>query len=207
MRISSTFFATVAAALAVHGASLTDRSLDSGDIETAVSLRAKINEGNCYGAPVSPWKPGCSPGWYYGDYPPSSSLPCLKDSLVCFFLDLLHMGMSCPEGSQHTKPPNSDDHYTEVFSNYSGAVQSDGDYQTYGLVDTVQGCMDMCDSVAGCTFINTYHDVNGKDGSTRLTCALFSKCHTTADADNRGGQTQPNGSVDYITDSAGYCKK
>ncbi len=47
--------------------------------------------------------------------------------------------MSCPQGSQHTKPPNNDNSYTEVFDNYSGAVQSDGDYQTYGLVDTVQG--------------------------------------------------------------------
>ncbi|KAK0496690.1 hypothetical protein EDD18DRAFT_172878 [Armillaria luteobubalina] len=207
MRISSAFFATVAAALAVHGASLVDRSLDVRGFETAASLRAKINEGNCYGAPVAPWKPGCSPGWYYGDYLPSGSLPCLKDSLVCFFLEILDIGLSCPGGSQHTKPPNSDDHYTEVFNNYSGAVQSDGDYQTYGLVDTVQGCMDMCDSVTGCTFLNTYHDVNGKNGSTQLTCALFSKCHTGADADNRGGQTQPDGSINYITDSAGYCKK
>ncbi|PBK78922.1 hypothetical protein ARMSODRAFT_1011440 [Armillaria solidipes] len=207
MRVPFTFFAIIAAALTVHGASLVDRLLDGGDVETAASLHAKINEGNCYGAPVAPWKEGCSPGWYYGDYPPSSSLPCLKDSFVCFLLDLLDIGLSCPHGSLHTKPPNNDDSYTEVFCNYSGAVQSDGDYQTYGLVDTVQECMDMCDSVAGCTFINTYHDVNGKGGSTRLTCALFSKCHTTADADNRGGQTQPDGSVDYITDSAGYCKK
>ena len=51
-----------------------------------------------------------------------------------------------------------------------------------------------------------YHDVNGKDGSPLLTCALFSKCHTAADADNRGGQTQPDGSVDFIINSDGYCK-
>lgn len=81
MRASSTFFAIIAAALTVHGASLVDRLLDGGDIETAASLHAKINEDNCYGAPVAPWKEGCSPGWYYGDYPPSSSLTCLKDNV------------------------------------------------------------------------------------------------------------------------------
>lgn len=49
------------------------------------------------------------------------------------------MGLFCPEGSHHTKPPNNDNSYTDVFDNYSGAIQSDGDYQTYGLVDTFQG--------------------------------------------------------------------
>jgi hypothetical protein len=51
-----------------------------------------------------------------------------------------------------------------------------------------------------------YYDVNGKDGSPLLTCALFYYSHTAADADNRGGQTQPNGFVDYIIDSDGFCK-
>ncbi|KAK0435734.1 hypothetical protein EV421DRAFT_1716475 [Armillaria borealis] len=92
-----------------------------------------------------------------------------------------------------------------VFSNYTGAVQA-ADYLTFGLVDTVAACKDMCDSVEGCTFINPYHDVNGKDGSPLLPCSLFSKCHTKADADNFGGQTQPDGSVDFITDCAGFCK-
>ena len=68
-----------------------------------------------------------------------------------------------------------------------------------------------------------YHDVNGKvrlpyfsyqhvpepslqNGSPLLTCALFKDCHTSSDAINYGGQTQPDGSVDYITDSDGWCK-
>jgi hypothetical protein len=45
-----------------------------------------------------------------------------------------------------------------------------------------------------------------QNGSPQLTCALFSKCLTADSADNCGGQSQPDGSIDYITDSAGYCK-
>ncbi|KAK0211351.1 hypothetical protein DFS33DRAFT_373385 [Desarmillaria ectypa] len=207
MRFSSTFFVVIAAALMVQGTSLVNTHLDGREVETIASLSYKINKDNCYGAPVAPWKQGCSPGWYYGDHSPSSSLPWLKDGLVCLILDILDLGFLCPHGPLHTKPPKDDDGYEEVFSNYTGAVQSDGDYMTYGLVDTVQDCLSMCDSVKGCIFVNSYHDVNGKNGSPLLTCSLFSKCHTIVDADNRGGQTQPNGSIDYITDSAGYCNR
>jgi hypothetical protein len=77
---------------------------------------------------------------------------------------------------------------------------------TFGLVDTVDGCKAMCNSVSGCHFINSYHDVNGKDGSTQLTCSLFSLCHNADDADNRGGQSQPDGSIDFIINSDGFCK-
>ncbi|KAK0463452.1 uncharacterized protein EV420DRAFT_1089383 [Desarmillaria tabescens] len=206
---SSTFFATIATvALAVQGVSLVNTHLDGRAVETVASLSAKINKDNCYGAPVAPWKPGCSPGWYYGDHPPSGSLPCLKDGLICLILEILDLGFLCPPPPPlHPTPPNNGGGYEEVFSNYTGAVQSEvpGDYLTYGLVDTVQDCMIMCNNIKECFFFNTYHDVHGKNGSPLLTCSLFSKCHTIADADNRGGQTQPDGTVDYITDSAGYC--
>jgi len=85
----------------------------------------------------------------------------------------------------------------------------------------------MCDSVDGCTFFNSmswffliypiglirfpaYHDnnaQNGKDGSDKLTCSLFKKCHDKTDATNVGGQPQPDGTKNFITESAGYCKK
>lgn len=52
---------------------------------------------------------------------------------------------------------------------------------------------------------SAYHDVNGKGGSTQLTCSLFSSCHNSSDADNVGGQTQPDGSVDFIINSDGFC--
>ncbi|KAG7442461.1 uncharacterized protein BT62DRAFT_383928 [Guyanagaster necrorhizus] len=158
MRFLSTFFATVAVVLTVHGASLDDRT----DVETVASLSAKINKGNCYGAPVPPWDAGCSPGWYYGDHHPSSSLICLKDVVICGLLSLLDCGFYCPNTGRHTEAPKNG--YKEVFTGYTAAVRSvvPGDYLTYGLVDTVQECMDMCNTVVGCQFINTYHDVHGK---------------------------------------------
>ncbi|EEB92728.1 hypothetical protein MPER_08721, partial [Moniliophthora perniciosa FA553] len=40
-----------------------------------------------------------------------------------------------------------------------------------------------------------------------LTCALFKYCHTKEDAINKGGQNQiGDGRLNYIKDSAGYCK-
>lgn len=87
----------------------------------------------------------------------------------------------------------------------------------------------MCDKVPKCEFVNSrfnlclmgrdaqsfifipilsaYHDVNGKNGSPKLTCALFTKCHTESDATNFGGQKQLNGKLNCITDSDGWCKK
>ncbi|KAF9055014.1 hypothetical protein BDZ89DRAFT_1124816 [Hymenopellis radicata] len=64
----------------------------------------------------------------------------------------------------------------------------------------------MCEDVKGCVFFNTYHDNNSdvKD-STKLTCALFKTCHGPEDAMNCGGQTQADGSKNYITESQGFC--
>ncbi|KAF5355187.1 hypothetical protein D9756_005310 [Leucocoprinus leucothites] len=104
-----------------------------------------------------------------------------------------------------TPTPTPTNGYIPTFYNITAAVQAD-DYMTFGLVETVDDCMEMCDNVGGCAFANTYHDVHGKDGSPLLTCALFSKCHGPEDADNAGGQTQPDGSVDFIANSDGWCK-
>ncbi|KAK0211350.1 hypothetical protein DFS33DRAFT_1250223 [Desarmillaria ectypa] len=210
MRFFSSLIITVATAIMVSGADAATDALNATDIQTMGALSVQINQGNFYGAPLPPWKQDCKPGWYYGDYPnhvPPNfpGLPWLKDSHLCWLLDFLSCGFHCPKPPHHQHPPPPNDGYKPVFSNYSGAVQA-ADYMTYGLVDTVEACKDMCDSVEGCIFINPYHDVNGKNGSPLLTCSLFSKCHTIADADNRGGQTQPDGSVDFITDSAGFCK-
>ncbi|KAJ7461106.1 hypothetical protein FB451DRAFT_1268972 [Mycena latifolia] len=90
--------------------------------------------------------------------------------------------------------------YSQTFYGLTCAAQDDS-YLTYGLVDTVNDCIAMCDSVSGYIFFNTYHDVDGKYGSTQLTCALFKYRPTAASAMNCGGQTQPDGSVDYITNS------
>ncbi|KAF9044986.1 hypothetical protein BJ165DRAFT_1594169 [Panaeolus papilionaceus] len=95
--------------------------------------------------------------------------------------------------------------YEPTFSNATGAIQAN-DYMTFGLVDTVEACQAMCDAVTGCQFVNTYHDVHGKDGSPLLTCSLFAGCHDISSATNTGGQTQPDGSLNSIAQSDGWCK-
>ncbi|KAJ7808804.1 hypothetical protein B0H14DRAFT_3091020 [Mycena olivaceomarginata] len=191
----STLFSTITAATAMATANFSTASLAS-----AGSLNAK----NYYGAPIALWKAGHHPGWYYRHGSPPKGIPCLLDNLFCDLLMLFPWGYQCP--SPTPPPPNNPPHspppppkYAQSFYNLECAAQDDYSYLTYGLVDTT-----MCDSVSGCTFINTYHDVNRKP---QLTCALFSKCLTAASADNCGGQSQPDGSINYITNSNGYCKK
>ncbi|KAF8622822.1 hypothetical protein AX15_006739 [Amanita polypyramis BW_CC] len=96
-------------------------------------------------------------------------------------------------------------YYRQTFYDLSGATEA-SDYLTYTLVSSVADCFAKCNTVQGCNFVNTYHDVNGKNGSPLLTCSLYKYCHYASDAINRGGQTQPDGSVNYITDSDGWCK-
>ncbi|KAJ7478753.1 hypothetical protein B0H11DRAFT_1725806, partial [Mycena galericulata] len=162
-----------------------------------------LTAANHYGAPIPPWESGHYPGWYYGHGTPPQGIFCILEELFCELLDLFPFCFHCPKPPLKRPPPPE---YTPTFYNQTCATQASS-YQTYGLVDTVADCEAMCDSVAGCTFVNTYHDVNGKNGSTELTCSLFSTCLTAASNDNCGGQTQPNGSVDFITNSDGYCKK
>ncbi|KAG6908046.1 hypothetical protein DXG01_006408 [Tephrocybe rancida] len=166
----------------------------------------ELSSNNHYGAPIPPWAANHKPGWYFGDNPHLfPELNCLE-GLLCKILQLLPFNwLHCPAKPPPTPPPAGDG-YTPTFQNLTGATQA-SDYMTYGLVDTVADCKAMCNSVSGCTFVNTYHDVNGKGGSTQLTCSLFSQCHDASDADNVGGQSQPDGSIDFITSSDGYCKK
>ncbi|KAJ7719078.1 hypothetical protein DFH07DRAFT_1067921 [Mycena maculata] len=192
-------FSTLFTALAVVATGVT--ATDSSSSSTSV---IGLTAANDYGAPIPPWETGSSPGWYYGQGTPPSGLESLADTLICELLELLFpLCLQCPKPPP--KPPSTPE-YTLTFYNQTCATQ-DASYMTYGLVDTVADCETMCDTVPGCTFVNTYHDVNGKGGSTQLTCSLFSTCLTAASNDNCGGQTQPNGSVDFIINSDGYCKK
>ncbi|KAJ7883446.1 hypothetical protein B0H14DRAFT_2701681 [Mycena olivaceomarginata] len=193
-------FSTVFTAFAVVATGASAANFSAESITSAISLTAQ----NYYGAPIPPWKAGHYPGWYYGKSTPPKGLICFLDKLICELLELFPFCFHCPKPPPHNPP--SPPEYTQTFYNLTCAAQDDS-YQTYGLVDTVADCQTMCDSVSGCTFFNTYHDVNGKDGSTQLTCALFQKCLPAESADNCGGQTQPDGSIDYITNSDGYCKK
>ncbi|PBK59677.1 hypothetical protein ARMSODRAFT_966733 [Armillaria solidipes] len=206
----STLLVTVATAITVRGTANT-AGLSSTDAQALANISSQLNESNSFGAPIVPWDNNGTPGWYYGDSPDNvpdafSELPWLKDSYICWLLSLLDAGFVCPTPPFHQSPPPSTDGYSQLFYNYTGATQSP-DYMTYGLVDTVAACKDMCDSVTGCIFVNcsSYHDVNGKNGSPLLTCSLFTQCHTLVDAVNRGGQTQADGTIDFITNSDGYC--
>ncbi|KAE9405247.1 hypothetical protein BT96DRAFT_988535 [Gymnopus androsaceus JB14] len=158
-------------------------------------------------------------GWYYGNDPGSADgVAWLKDealaqnpqALQCpdttpTTTSVTHAKRSGIPTSTQSPSPSSTPTYSTVFSGLKGAIEA-SDYLTYGLVDTVADCETMCNTVVGCTFVNTYHDVNGKNGSPLLTCSLYSKSHTAAEAINTGGQTQPDGSTDFVTDSAGYTK-
>ncbi|KAG6841404.1 hypothetical protein C0991_011568 [Blastosporella zonata] len=217
------FTALIAAAsVAISGVVATPLALT---VDTSAFFPTPLSARNNYGAPIPPWTAGHNPGWYYGSHPNLyPELTCLE-GIICTILELLTFDwIHCPKPPPHTPPPSGDG-YTQTFSNLTGATQA-SDYQTYGLVDTVADCKAMCNSVSGCTFVNSrflllkwgiqnvaylyliaYHDVNGKGGSTQLTCSLFTQCHDASDADNVGGQSQPDGSIDYITDSDGWCKE
>ncbi|KAJ7809012.1 hypothetical protein B0H14DRAFT_2608407 [Mycena olivaceomarginata] len=204
-------FSTVLPALVVAatGAAATS-NFSTASIASAGSLTAK----NYYGAPTPPWKAGHHPGWYYGKGSPPQGIPCLLDNLFCDLLKLIPWGYQCPSlppppppSPPHTPPPPPKYPQTDGFYDLKCAAQDDYSYLTYGLVDTVEYCEAMCDSVAGCVLHQHLSRRQWKNGSPQLTCALFSKCLTAASADNCGEQSQPDGSIDYITNSNGYCKK
>nr|GAT57030.1 predicted protein [Mycena chlorophos] len=190
-------------ATAVNGLNTTGPStFSTASIASAMSLTAA----NHYGAPTAPWQPHAKPGWYLGSHSAPEGILCVLEGLFCELLELFTDCLQCPK----SPPPKSvsGSGYTEVFCDLSCASQDDS-YLTYGLVDTIEECECMCDSVSGCVFFNTYHDNNadGKGDSTELTCALFSKRLDESSAINCGDQPQANGGVDCITDSEGYSKK
>ncbi|KAF8340176.1 hypothetical protein F5887DRAFT_1076979 [Amanita rubescens] len=99
-------------------------------------------------------------------------------------------------------------YYLSTFSNLDAATVAP-DYLTYTLVPNPEACFTACDDVSDfkCGFVNTYYDVNGKNGSTELTCSMYRSCHYADTATNKGGQRQPSGLLDYITDSDGWCRE
>ncbi|KAJ7054137.1 hypothetical protein C8F01DRAFT_1374597 [Mycena amicta] len=209
---------TALAAFAFGVSAQTPFTVTSDSITSALQLNAI----NYFNSPLPPWKAGSKPGWHYGSSTPTGIL-CLKDKNICQLLDLLgllnHPGClhHCPHPPppppppppHKPPPPPPPPKYTPTYSNLTCASQDDSSFMTFGLVDTVADCEAMCDAVPGCTFVNSYHDNNdaGKGDSPLLTCSLFSKCLTAASADNCAGQGQPNGGVDFITESSGFCKK
>ncbi|KIK52295.1 hypothetical protein GYMLUDRAFT_49999 [Collybiopsis luxurians FD-317 M1] len=191
------FFALVALVTAATAVYIRD---DSG------SVAASLTASNHFGAPNAPQVAGATPGWYFGDHPASANgAPWLKDPALCASLAAAPHAIQCPGfgtvRARATTPPTPT--YALVFQNLTKAIEAP-DYLTFGLVDTDTDCQAVCTSVTGCVFINAYHDVNGQNGSPLLTCALYSKTHNATQATNAGGQTQPDGKIDFITNSDGY---
>ncbi|THU86362.1 hypothetical protein K435DRAFT_782903 [Dendrothele bispora CBS 962.96] len=150
-----------------------------------------------HGAPPSP--PSPPPPHYPHGVPPSPPSPHPP------------YGVPPPPPPSPPSPPSGHPPYyggngwVQTFGPLDGAVEA-SDYLTYGLVDTIQDCETMCSYVQGCVFFNAYHDVHGKNGSPLLTCSLFSGIHGPESCTNKGGQSQPDGSINYITDSVGYYR-
>ncbi|TFK25778.1 hypothetical protein FA15DRAFT_654865 [Coprinopsis marcescibilis] len=221
----------LAIALAVGSAGAQSASVTVQADPSALFGGVDMSAENFYGAgPIKPWEPNARPGWYYGQFPWLWPwLPWLHGP-ICGVLPWFPWLIQCPKpwvppkppqwpwiphppgpwwpwpGHPTPKPPTPpSDGYYQTFKNFTGATQA-GDYLTFGLVDTIADCKSMCNTVKECNFANSYNDVNGKDGSKKLTCSLYSKCHSSKDATNTGGQTQPDGSINYIRNSDGWCK-
>ncbi|KAJ7462549.1 hypothetical protein FB451DRAFT_1370937 [Mycena latifolia] len=182
MHFSTVFSAFVVAAAGMTGVTATSFTAES--ITTAASLSPQ----NYYGAPIPPWGTGGHPGWYYGKGHAPIGVFSILDTLLCGVLDIFPFGFfHCPK---HYPPFE----YTRSFSNLNCACQ-DGSYLTYGIVEVVEDCQSMCDSVSGCSFFNTY---NYGNGGSQLTCVLFEKVLTVATAHYCGSG---------IYNSEGYYRK
>ncbi|KAH7878832.1 uncharacterized protein C8R40DRAFT_1166815 [Lentinula edodes] len=194
------------------------------DSESTEAIVASLSAPNHHGAPFPPGSFGSSAGWYYGDDPSSTlvdGLPWLKDKDLCAVLKQSPDAIQCPivkakptktygrrsadaTDSTATATTTPTPSYTAVFTDLDASIEGSG-YITYGLVDTNSDCETFCNTVSNCIFLNSYYDVNGKDESPKLTCSLYSVVHTAAEATNKGGQTEPDGFMDYIANSSGYA--
>ncbi|KAF8347345.1 hypothetical protein F5887DRAFT_957970 [Amanita rubescens] len=130
-------------------------SLGSAMVASSLTLTGSIPPGfdsdGHFGAQTPPWAKGCHPGWYYGENP--SSYPdvfCLTPD-TCHKIHSKSLGFHCPPNPY----PSSEDGYYQTFSNLKAATEA-SDYLTYGLVESVEACLAMCDCVEGCSFVNSY---------------------------------------------------
>ncbi|KAK7453410.1 hypothetical protein VKT23_011675 [Stygiomarasmius scandens] len=107
---------------------------------------------------------------------------------------------AAPTSTAAPKPPV----FEVVFQNLTAAISAPG-FLTFSLVDTVAECEAFCTTVEGCVFLNAFNDVHGKGNSTALTCSVYDACHNATEATNVGGQTEPDGTVNFIRNSTAEC--
>ncbi|KAJ7721286.1 hypothetical protein B0H16DRAFT_1699686 [Mycena metata] len=131
--------------------------------------------------------------------PPTSSAPTAPPSTSATPTSTVTTTTVTP---QCTATASSTACATVAFQNLNASIHGD-DFLTFTLTDTAEECIDFCACIPGCAFANPNFD-NGKN-TTMLTCAVYSGCHTAADATNTGGQTLPNGTLTTIANSSGFC--
>ncbi|KAJ7738248.1 hypothetical protein DFH07DRAFT_927286 [Mycena maculata] len=90
-------------------------------------------------------------------------------------------------------------------------------YLTYTVVDNstynVQDCLNFCDTVDGCEFVNLYYEFNNElldfvfSQKSNLKCAAYGDIHNATEKTNFGGQASYPQTVPltYITQSSGWA--
>lgn len=87
MRFFANFTLVFAAACVFFTDTAAKPAIAKRAADSTNDVGSQLAESNSYGAPIPPWEPGCSPGWYYGDQPNLldilglGGLPYLKDSV------------------------------------------------------------------------------------------------------------------------------
>ncbi|KAJ7736590.1 hypothetical protein DFH07DRAFT_779660 [Mycena maculata] len=115
--------------------------------------------------------------------------------------------------------------YTEIFkplpaSEHDASIEGTA-YLTYTVVSNatydVQACLDFCDTVDGCEFVNLYYEFNNYlldfvfSQESNLKCAAYGDIHNATEKTNFGGQASypqvGNETVPltYITQSSGWA--
>ncbi|KAF8988346.1 hypothetical protein BDQ17DRAFT_1288875 [Cyathus striatus] len=109
--------------------------------------------------------------------------------------------------------------YTQMFDGNGTGIDAaviGTAYLTYTVVPNstynVEACLDFCDSVPGCKFVNLYYEFNNyllddvfKEKSN-LKCAAFADYHTAHEKTNYGGQPlESHDNLTYIEHSSGYA--
>ncbi|KAJ7176733.1 hypothetical protein C8R46DRAFT_1030017 [Mycena filopes] len=203
-------------------------------VDLAVSQMAlNITATNCYGAPKQCGEEGSYPGWYYGNsWNAPEGLACLVGFLGELLCELLRPILGCsicpvgpippatvpsppPIGGKTPPPPPPPKGYNTSYTNLTCATEvwPPQDYLTYGCVDSIQACANMCDTIKGCAYFNSFRDLYASPqkcpSDKCLTCSLFTdNTLTAANAINCGGQQQqpPPAPKTCIEDSYAYSK-
>ncbi|KAJ7578264.1 hypothetical protein C8J56DRAFT_835951 [Mycena floridula] len=136
---------------------------------------------------------------------------------------LTHQAVTRRDVLERTSGPSdkrSIANYTLIFSG-TGVSPNDRDgsiegtaFLTFTTVNNstynVEACLDFCDGIEQCVFVNLYYEFNNPGLVTsNLKCAAYADIHNATEKTNRGGQqlALPPIGVTYIQQSSGYAAK